>query len=182
MNGVWCGPEKMGPTLGWLVSASDSLGGPRRLLLSTVSVFLPSDRPVTRPRTVFGAPPARKAPVTLRPFKLINSELADWLLGKVISTRTSPPLTRSGQVQTGRIAKASRPCAVAAWVSRRWRERTTADERVLLRSRFIAILLVPFCETRSRRSDGLLDLLRRRPDAPAGGGVAPCSFALSRRG
>src|SRR5215468_906538 len=113
MNGVWCGPEKMGPALGWLVSASDSLGGPRRLLLSTVSVFLPDDRPVTSPRTVFGARPARKAPVTLRPFKLMTSELGDWLLGWVISTRTSPPLTRFGQVETVRIAKPSRSCAAA---------------------------------------------------------------------
>jgi len=80
MKGTWCGPEKMGPVSGWFVSASDSAGGAWPFP-STVSVFLPSDNPVTSPRAVFGVRPARKELVTLRPFRLTTSDCNDWLLG-----------------------------------------------------------------------------------------------------
>src|SRR4051812_25737001 len=133
MNGVWCGPEKMGPVSTWLVSVSDSCGGAWRPVPSTVSVFLPTDNPVTTPRTVFGDRPARKARVTSRPFKLT---INDWPAGWEISTRTSPPLTRSGQVETVRMENLSCPPAAAACERRIQRTRTDR-----CRSRVIATLL-----------------------------------------
>src|SRR2546421_6055616 len=167
MKGTWCGPEKMGPVRRKLVSASDSLGG-ERPLPSTVSVFLPSDNPVTSPRAVFGVRPARKELDTLRPFKLTINDCRDWLLGKAISIRTSPPLTRSGEVESVLIVNRSCP-----WLSSRaralcekWIQKTSAKKTELLRNRIIAILLFQFVNPIAKVRCRFWDLLRRNPRAP----------------
>src|SRR5216684_639548 len=150
----------MGPVMAWFVNASDSLGCP---LPSTLSVFLPSANPVTSPSTVFGARPDRNALETSRPFRLTIRERLEVPCGKEISTKTSPPLTRSGSVDTVLIANLSWRSRSSWPATEKLKPNAIATEKNLPRNRIIAILLVWFWTGCAEGPANRLDFLSRSP-------------------
>ncbi|PYR27509.1 MAG: hypothetical protein DMF92_16155 [Acidobacteria bacterium] len=77
---------------------------------------MPTCRPLTKPTSEFGSSATRNAGLTSRPLSITDTLSDARLPGILISTRTSPPLTVSGWVDSVRISKSvfvKRVCAAA---------------------------------------------------------------------
>src|SRR4051794_14097113 len=94
VNGVTCAPENTGPPILWLMIFS--VTGP--LPTSAVTVFSPSTRPVSTPVTRL--PCSANASVTLVLPSLTASRSIGVPAGNTISTNASPPLIRSGRLDS----------------------------------------------------------------------------------
>src|SRR6266849_739242 len=94
IQGRICVPENTGPPIGWLLIVRYA---PFFLVGLAVTTLLPLDRPVITPST---RPFARwaNASLTSRPPTSTFNPEAEAPCGRTISTRASPPLTRSARL------------------------------------------------------------------------------------
>src|SRR4051794_3094972 len=96
MYGVWCGPEKIGPAIEWLMMSTVAEVPATPIVL----------RPTGRPRTSTSAEPARTArTVTAAGAPLI----VNGVVCRVTRTSVSPPVTMSGRDDSTRIVDGAGP-------------------------------------------------------------------------
>jgi hypothetical protein len=90
-NGRWCGPENIGPVIGWLTSRRRSTAGAEeRRFGRTAIAFTPSRSPSTSPTSA--SPSRRNAPVTSSPLRSTTS-LPSSPRGASTRSSASPPDT-----------------------------------------------------------------------------------------
>ena len=98
----------MGPEIGkfWISSRALSDGFVPRV--AAVRTFRPSVRLLTSPIRTWWAASGTKTPVTSVPFRNTSTSESAVAAGTLTPTRTSPPLTRSGPVES--VVISSREC------------------------------------------------------------------------
>src|ERR1700704_2394458 len=93
-NGVWWGPEMMGPSMGQLRTVTEAVVPPPEVG-TTVIVVAPTGRPSTTPRRAPGATSLNREVTSLPPAKTFTA-LAAVPVGNATRTSASPPLTNDG--------------------------------------------------------------------------------------